>query len=252
MRREIVLFIAAIALCACDTNPFTPKSATLYCGDVIRITTKGAPSTEMLESTNRFIASVDVTGMVRANHVGNAAITAATYILSDGSLAYDANKACQITVKPRYTYFTEPLMDWDISQEELIAKIGSAPDTTMVFNNESYSLSMPIFGDYYNGDSHGYIFVDNKLKASNIVSRTASMEDAKNFMDERYEVTADYGETIIYVNSYSNDATLFIGLQESEDEVGHCVGIYYNPTPERISIFDSTFFYNAERLNWRI
>ena len=252
MRKEFVLFIAAIALCACDNNPFTPKSATLYCGDAIRITTKGAPSTEMLESTNRFIASVDVTGMVRANHVGNVAITAATYILSDGSLAYDANKACQITVKPRYTYFTEPLMDWDISQEELIAKIGSAPDTTMIFDNESHSLSMLVFGDYYNGDSHGYIFVDNELRASNIVSRTASMEDAKNFMDERYEVTADYGETIIYVNSYSNDATLFIGLQEGEDEVGHCVGIYYNPTPERISIFDSTFFYNAERLNRRI
>lgn len=251
MRKEFVLFIAAIALCACDRNPFTPKSATLYCGDSFRITTKGAPSTEMLESTNRFVASVDVSGMVKANHVGNAAITAATYIMSDGSLAYDANKACQITVKPRHTYFTEPLMDWDISQEELIAKIGSAPDTTMVFDNESHSLSMPIFGDYYNGDSHGYIFVDNKLKASSIVSRTASMEKAKNFMDERYEITADDGEILFYTNSYSNDATLFIGLLESEDEEGHCVGIYYNPTPEKISIFDTTFFYNAERLRWR-
>ncbi len=252
MRREIVLFIAAIALCACDNNPFTPKSATLYCGDSIKITTKGAPSGDMLESTKPFVASVNMAGWVKAKHVGSAAITAAIYVLSDGTNAYDANKACQITVKPRCTYFTEPLMDWDISLEELIAKIGSAPDTTMVFDNESYSVSMPIFGDYYNGDSHGYIFVDNKLKASNIVSRTASMEDAKNFMDERYEITADYGDELFYVNSYSNDATLLIILQDTEDEVGHCVAITYNPTPERISIFDSTFFYNAERLNRRI
>ena len=251
MRKKFVLFIAAIALCACDRNPFTPKSATLYCGDSFRVTTKGV-SVESLQSTNNFVASVDVSGRVTAGHVGSAAITAYPYVLSDGTIAYDANNACEITVKPRHTYFTEPLMDWDISQEELVAKIGSAPDTTIIFDNESYSLSMPIFGDYYHGDSHGYIFVDNELRASNIVSRTASMEDAKNFMDERYEVTADYGEIIIYVNSYSNDATLFIGLQEGEDEVGHCVGIYYNPTPERISIFDSTFFYNAERLNRRI
>ena len=249
MRREIVLFIAAIALCACDRNPFTPKSATLYCGDSFRVTTKGV-SVESLQSTNNFVASVDVSGMVTAGHVGSAAITAYPYVLSDGTIAYDANNACEITVKPRHTYFTEPLMDWDISQEELVAKIGSAPDTTIIFDNESYSLSMPIFGDYYHGDSHGYIFVDNELRASNIVSRTASMEKAKNFMDERYEVTADYGEDIFYVNSYSNDATLFIILQEGEDEVGPVVAITYNPTPEKITIIDTTF-YDVKRLGWR-
>lgn len=249
MRKEFVLFIAAIALCACDRNPFTPKSATLYCGDSFRLTTKGV-SVESLQSTDRFVASVDVTGMVTAKHVGSAAITALPYVLSDGTIAYDANNACEITVKPRHTYFTEPLMDWDISQEELIAKIGSAPDTTMVFDNESHSLSMPIFGDYYNGDSHGYIFVDNKLKASHIISRTASMEKAKDFMDERYEVTADYGDELFYVNSYSNDATLLIILQDTEDEVGPAVAVTYNPTPEKITILDTTF-YNVRQLGWK-
>ena len=87
MRKEFVLFIAAIALCACDRNPFTPKSATLYCGDSIRITTKGAPSGEMLESTQPFVASVNVAGWVKAKHVGSTAITAATYIMSDGNRA---------------------------------------------------------------------------------------------------------------------------------------------------------------------
>lgn len=66
MRKEFVLFIAAIALCACERNPFTPKSATLYCGDSFRLTTKGV-SVESLQSTDRFVASVDVTGMVTAN-----------------------------------------------------------------------------------------------------------------------------------------------------------------------------------------
>ena len=249
MRKEFVLFIAAIALCACDRNPFTPKSATLYCGDSFRLTTKGV-SVESLQSTDRFVASVDVTGMVTAKHVGSAAITALPYVLSDGTIAYDANNACEITVKPRHTYFTEPLMDWDISQEELIAKIGSAPDTTMVFDNESHSLSMPIFGDYYNGDSHGYIFVDNKLKASHIISCTASMEKAKDFMNERYEVTADYGDELFYVNSYSNDATLLIILQDTEDEVGPAVAVTYNPTPEKITILDTTF-YNVRQLGWK-
>lgn len=244
-----MLFIAAIALCACDRNPFTPKSATLYCGDSFRVTTKGV-SVESLQSTNDFVASVSVTGMVRANHVGNAAITALPYVLSDGTIVYDANNACEITVKPRHTYFTEPLMDWDISQEELIARIGATPDTTMVFDNESYSVSMPIFGDYYHGDSHGYIFVDNKLKASHIVSRTASMKKAKDFLDERYEITADYDNELFYVNSYSNDATLLIILQDTEDEVGPAVAITYNTTPEKITIIDTTF-YDVKLLGWR-
>lgn len=249
MKKGMMLLITAIALCACDRNPFTPKSATLYCGDSFRVTTKGV-SVESLQSTNNFVASVDVSGMVTARHVGSAAITALPYVLSDGTIAYDANNACEITVKPHYTYFEEPVMDWDISLEELIAKIGSAPDTTMVFDNESYSVSMPIFGDYYHGESHGYIFVDNKLKASHIVSRTASMENAKNFMDERYEITADYDDELFYVNSYSNDATLLIILQDTEDEVGHCVAITYNPTPEEMTISDATS-YNVRQLVWK-
>lgn len=229
MRKEFVLFIAAIALCACDRNPFTPKSATLYCGDSIRITTKGATSGEMLESTQPFVASVNVAGWVKAKHVGSAAITAATYILSDGSLAYDANKACQITVKPRHTHYTESLTDWNMTKEDVMEKLGKPTEMQVVYGVGALLYGNPETDKYVTY----YIIEDYKLTWSVIMTEQLTEKELRDFLNERYytdsfedEIDDELNEYFYYNSDNEDEIDMVIQLDNDKVE-NYCEVVYY-------------------------
>lgn len=187
MRKDkVVLLCAAILLCACNQSKFTPQEATLYCGDSIKVSVKDEPTAQLVSSAP-FVASVNGTGWVKAQHVGEAKIGSATYMTNYNSNSVDdntqnTNDYCRVTVKPRYEYYEEPMKDWDITKDEVIRQLGNPSQV----QRES-GAEVLVYGDK-NKDSYvtKYYFSGSRLDAALIVTETLTEAQLRDFLNERY------------------------------------------------------------------
>jgi len=129
------LVVLLVAVSGCGRYPqLVPTTADLYVGDSIRLSVKDGADAPMF-SRDSFVASVDKqTGWVKAMHVGTTDIECTTTGTGNNSAM---TVRCSINVVPRYTYWEEPLLEWGISKDELVARLGE-PTSVDDLNSDRY------------------------------------------------------------------------------------------------------------------
>ena len=233
MRKETVLLIAAVALCACNKNKFTPETATLYCGDSIQVSMKNEP-TAQLASSVPFVASVGANGWVKANHVGEAKISVAAYMSSYSENGVKHTKIstddyCLVTVKPRHTHYTEPLTDWNMTKEDVMEKLGKPTEMQVEFGDGALLYGNPETDKYVTY----YIIEDYKLTWSVILTEQLTEKELRDFLNERYytdsfedEINDELNEYFYYNSDNEDDINLVIQLDYDKVE-NYCEVVYY-------------------------
>ena len=227
MRKNISMVLMGMAaLCACTKQvKFTPQNATLFAGDSILVSVENAGATPKLLSENTFVATVgETSGWIKARHVGE------TNVYCD----YDANSTaaenvakCKVTVEPRYEYYTEPVTDWMLTKEELIAKLGK-PTKEMVEDGD---------GHVYYGDMNSddcvimYAFGGGRMYRAYVGHKKFTKKEIIPFLAERYTQLPleDTNGEVIFINADTeDDATVYVQIDEGEEEpIGHLLIVVY-------------------------
>jgi len=213
MRKNISMVLMGMAaLCACTKQvKFTPGNATLYAGDSIQVSVKNAGATPKLLSENTFVATVgETSGWIKARHVGE------TNVYCD----YDANSTaaenvakCKVTVRPRYTYYTEPVTDWTITKEELVEKLGE-PTADYMEDGDGYLRYGDITKDEFIME---YGFGGGRLLGAALLHKKLTMKEVQPFLAERYASVPESDDyfTAVFMNADNeDDATTHIVAQE--------------------------------------
>lgn len=234
MRKETVLLIAAVALCACNKNKFTPETATLYCGDSIQVSMKNEP-TAQLASSVPFVASVGANGWVKANHVGEAKISVDGYMSSfsenGGSkrITTSVNDYCLVTVKPRYEHYVEPLTDWNMTKEDVMEKLGKPTNMEMEFGDGILRYGNVETDKYITY----YVFEEYKLAGSVIRTDQLTEKELRDFLNERYytdsredEIDDELNEYFYYNSDVEDEIDMVIQLDYDKVEK-YCEVMYY-------------------------
>lgn len=229
-----MLLIAAVALCACNKNKFTPETATLYCGDSILVSMKNEP-TAQLASSAPFVASVGANGWVKANHVGEAKISqdayTSSYTENGGSkrITTSVNDYCLVTVKPRHEHYVEPLMDWNMTKEDVMEKLGKPAEMEMEFGDGYLLYGNPETDKYVTY----YLIEDYKLAWSVIVTDQLTEKELRDFLNERYwtdssedDISSELNEYFYYNSDNEDDIDMVIQLDYDKVEK-YCEVIYY-------------------------
>lgn len=247
MKKNISMVLMGMAaLCACTKQvKFNPENASLYAGDSIQVSVENAEATPKLLSENTFVATVgETSGWIKAKHVGE------TNVYCD----YDANSTaaenaakCKVTVKPRHEYYKDPVTDWTLTKDELIAKLG---EPTML--QEHDGVVMLQYGKVGNNPTTGklsfiddyvtvYYIVDGAMEEIFVAHKNLSMAQVKEFLDERYTLYPDWeeGDDLEYFNADNeDDATMYIDVEpDSEGMTGNTEALlveYYPADPMAI------------------
>lgn len=206
--KSFVLSTLIVALCACNKSGLTPTTATLYCGDSIQLSFDGEPAVG-LASNAPFVASVSETGYVRANHVGQTRVLPAMY--SNVGPKYGLQDECNVTVMPRYTYYEEPQYQYiGQSQADVIAAVGQPASVQ--------NIEGDIFLTYGDIDKDDYVvtyaFSDNRMYAAQVVHKTLTEKQLREFLNERFSF-AGYDDTTqeyLYLNADTEDAATLLVL----------------------------------------
>lgn len=182
----------ALSLCSCsDDNDSTPgldkTEVTLYVEETITLTYSGGDCT--WTSDNPLIASVE-NGIITANHVGETII--------------HANEAdCKVTVKPQYTKYYEPYINWGEGKNKVKQYM------------ESYELAKEDDDQLaYRGDNsilfYLYTFDNGKLNGSGFLTDLLESSYLVDYLLERYIPVSYDDTTFVFV---SPDKKTGIGLQ---------------------------------------
>ncbi len=138
-------------------------------------------------STNDFVATVS-DGILKASHVGKCTVINKK----------DQNRIFHITVSPKITFITEPLLKWGTSKSSVIAKYG-----------QDYKVSGDAIG-YSTGDIImplvTYVFKNNGLSSAGILVSTIYTESLGDFLCERYQpIKMDDPDIFYFVNGYTSN-----------------------------------------------
>ena len=126
-----------------------------------------------------------------------------------------------VTVKPRYTLYTEPLMLWGYTKSQTIAKCGtpkSETATSIIYETGNSSVPYKL-----------YLFENNCLASCGVVAQLSVASNLVDFIGERYVIVSAEGTTatfahcygkisdphIDYVGQMGSSSTLELDLEES-------------------------------------
>lgn len=216
----IVLTITNFWFLSCskdsDEEPLTvtPSSVSMHYEDTQQLKAEGA--TKWL-SSDEFVAKVNSSGLITANHVGTTEIVA-----SDGNRT--AN--CKVTVTPEYYLYDDPILEWGVS----MANIESAEKHKKVGSSSSTMLSYDYSFDS-NACAMGYTFENGKLKNVLAMFSYSLYLRAGYYLLERYQpITAgdDYDyilvdalkaekcKTVVYFTTYKSGTTTYVTILYSD------------------------------------
>lgn len=165
-----------------------PQDQTMTVGTTIDLKVGGSWT-----SSNTFVASVNNSGIVKAEHVGSC-------ILENGK------QSCRIQVSPKSKFITEPILEWGISKSEIISRCGS--DYKATDNAIGYSTGI------YKNPLIMYVFTNDKLSAAAILVSTNYTETLVDFLLERYAPLSQEGYDFYFANGLTlQQITTFVGLQ---------------------------------------
>lgn len=165
--------IQIIALTGCSSSDeeeveiLSSRDLEMYHNDNSQIECNGANEI-IYSSEDEYVASVSSSGMITANCVGE------TFIDINGE------RTIKISVIPANTSFVEPVHDFKLTKQQVIAQCGSNYSTSSSTNGITYTKSGTIAG-------HLYLFDDNNiLKSSGVLVKTYYLESYMDFLAERY------------------------------------------------------------------
>lgn len=139
---------------------------TLYVDETEKLTYSGNDECTW-SSDNKRVADVN-NGVVTANHVGTTTIHA-------------NNLACEVIVKPRYTSFTEPYLEFGSSKSEVKSQMSG-------YTLKSEDNTMLTYYGKGNVDNYGYQFKYGALEMSAFYTELSCSLSLSDFLLERYLV----------------------------------------------------------------
>lgn len=166
---------------------------------------------DYLTSDNRFVASVDVDGIVKANHIGT------TFINTK-------KKKIPTVVMGFYHLYDEPVLEWGCSPSTVKAKqkqgnISSVATASNVLRYDNAGSTQAI----------GYTFEDGKLKSVGVILDLKYASTISDYLMERYFMIPYVTGDVIAMgyNSYDIDeATVSVGLMIYNSYI---IVMYLNP-----------------------
>ena len=171
------------------------ESITLTSEKTYQLNIKSGGSNDVhWNSNNEYVATVSNTGLVTAHKVGKAVINANT-------------ASCQVTVAPIYNLYEEPIVEWGISKEELINRLGDPSSTESNLLGYLYSDEIaPLYGYAFNEN--------NELTYAMVYINTKYTTQLSGFLLERYDIVSrsDENRTMVYLNSFTN-VGVFLSLE---------------------------------------
>lgn len=169
-------------------------------------------------SDNEFVATVDKDGVVTANHVGEATITAEKNGVS---------ASCKVTVVATNTAFTLPVLDWGATVAQVKAKV---PTNLKLVQDEADELGYESDG---NGGfpAYGYTFTNNALDGAGLVVTLQQDEegDLMGLLDQNFLLFNENDEEGIfeYINA-NTEAEATTGAQYELNDAGN-VSVFFYP-----------------------
>ena len=148
-------------------------------------------------STNPYFVDVSAEGMLTANKVGKTLVEVSS---NERLLEVSVN------VMGRYNVYPDPIVDWALSQSELI-EIAGEPD-------KSYTSSIEYANYSDQAPAIAYLFTpgDSLMCAMVIVLETAS-DDLTAYMDERFVFDSEDDNLLVYCDAHElEDVTMLIGI----------------------------------------
>ena len=192
MKKILSIFMLLIAgfLTSCEGDYYTLNTNLLDMEfeESARLRIENLDYSDMVRwrSSNEFVVTVDRDGMVRANHVGEAYISA--FIGND-------ELVCTVIVDPIITLYQEPILAFGRSKgyilnEEWRELIEETPTSLWFYDK---------YVDYYT-----YMFKYNKLEAAGVTvdPRKVSSSDLNLFLDERYQFVGEDRTTLFFERDY--------------------------------------------------
>lgn len=189
----IMASFVCLSSCSSDDDnnaPEIPDYKKLYVGDSFEL---GYKSNWV--STNKFAATVNSNGTVKAERVGN------SYINS-----YDDDLSCYVEIYPSYTLYNDLVTQWGISKERLVSYCGS-----------NYTSSGNLIGYTTNSDITPIImygFENGGLYIAAITVKTTYTEELIKHLEQRYKLlavdTEDYNLYCIDADELSDAETVVI------------------------------------------
>ena len=216
MKRFAISFlISSLILCiGCDKDSYDATISddyiTLYYENTYQLTVTGDNNIKW-SSDDEFIAKVSNSGKVTANHIGT------TYIKAN-------DIPCQVTVKPKYNLYEEPIINWTLTKSDIIRKFGT-PD-----GDRNNILTYKIEGDM-NILGNQYMFRNGRLYASTAVLPLVKFGNLIDFLLERYQPIAVNTPTYtaLFIDAITlNNATLKVATSASISNY-LCLSMYYAP-----------------------
>lgn len=148
-------------------------------------------------STNTYLADVSAEGMLTANKVGKTLVEVSSH---------DRLLEVSVDVMGRYNVYPDPIVDWGISQSELI-EIAGEPD-------KSYTSSIEYSEFSEQAPNIAYLFTpgDSLMCALVIVLETYS-DDLIAYMDERFIFDSEEDGLVVYCDAHEEeDVSMLMGI----------------------------------------
>ena len=209
MRKISPIFILLVAMftasCASDSPSLNTNYLYMEFEDDARLRIDDLEFEDVVRwrSSNEFVASVDRSGVVRANHVGDAYISA---FIGNEELV------CQVVVEPIVDIFQEPILAFGESKRYIY--------------NEEWRELIEETRDYLwfedsDVDFYKYMFEFNKLIQAGVTikPRSVTVDELNLFLDERYQFVLDDMGFMVFERDY-------FGVEVYADRVGVRI-IYY-------------------------
>jgi len=200
MKNLFICLALASALLACQKEPvltLEQTTASLKSGENFSIIATGFDSFTFT-SQDEYVAKVSATGVVTAQRIGKTNIV----VKAEDKVAF-----FNVVVAPTYNLFAEPIMEWGMSREQLISKLGTPASSTA--DGVGYSNSSTI------APYSVYLFDSRGLSVSSVLINSNYSSQLGSFMAERYLlVSVDAEEYSIYfINALTlQKATTLVGL----------------------------------------
>lgn len=247
MKTNISKWIAAVMVCAvavvmvscCKDDDAlivleeTSKSIELFHGEDVQVKLKSGNNIKW-SSNNTWVAWVNDSGKVVGNHIGQTTIVAKNETNVEN---------INVTVKPKYTLFDEPILSWGTSKanlmnsegHRLISIVEDQKDVAYDYSSEKYIITT------------AYDFEEERLSTSILIvtksnKESFSDEDLSELIDymlERYQIVTfndSYlsGMGVVFVNAYDmksvTQAIRFL-------PIGNSLVIVYHPVKDESDLY---------------
>ena len=184
----------------------TKTNYTLYSDATTKIEGVGL-SNAVWNSENEFVASAEGEDLTSF-------LVGSTTIKSGSSKMF-------VTVKPRYTLYTEPLMLWGYTKSQIIAKCGtpkSETATSIIYETGNSSVPYKL-----------YLFENNCLTSCGVVAQLSVASNLVDFIGERYVIVSAEGTTATFAHCYGkiSDPNIdYVGQMGYSSSIGGFAVVY--------------------------